>query len=376
MPEVEIHLAEMHEAAAKMRRSGFRIGQSVQQVHQEMLALIAQGIDSPALRLLLHKNNLLELAETIQAFAAKLDEAADDTELVYAQANVQREHFDPNAMYYTPVYAAASTFTIRKPAIEPEAEIETAPIEEHYRYDSFISQTNRTVYHDLLDAQTQLADRQDALAELLESRARTAEDLDALKDRLASFNPGMNVENAPRVLAMQGELLQLDHEIIATRDEITHLQGEIDTLTSRLDRVKPGSGANLTLITQMETSQTVHWVDKSTYDCVNHVVNKLPIPEHLALDAHLWDDTAAKLTEYGITQGDTPLAGAVIVLEREHSYADDVFGHLFYVERVAPDGTVWITDNDHPNPVRLTDLTNELHGTNIKYLYFPWHTRA
>jgi hypothetical protein len=102
----------------------------------------------------------------------------------------------------------------------------------------------------------------------------------------------------------------------------------------------------------------------------------MPIPEGIARHAFLWDDKAQQLAQYGVTSGDMPLVGSVVVLEKEHSYADDTFGHLLYVEGVE-DGDVWVTDNLHPNqPVKLANLTDELSGPNIKYLNFPWHTRA
>jgi hypothetical protein len=46
-----------------------------------------------------------------------------------------------------------------------------------------------------------------------------------------------------------------------------------------------------------------------------------------------------------------------------------------YVERVE-NGEVWITDNLHPNPVKLSALTDQTSGPNMEYLYFPWQTHA
>jgi hypothetical protein len=46
-----------------------------------------------------------------------------------------------------------------------------------------------------------------------------------------------------------------------------------------------------------------------------------------------------------------------------------------YVERV-DNGAVWITDNTHRSPILLTDLTAEVSGQNIHYLYFPWWTQG
>lgn len=95
----------------------------------------------------------------------------------------------------------------------------------------------------------------------------------------------------------------------------------------------------------------------------------------MALDAHSWNDLVLEHPEYGISIGDQPLEGSVIVLEREHSYADDVFGHVLYVESVS-DGEVWVTDNNNPEPIRFSDLTDQTTGDLVSYLYFPWHTRG
>jgi hypothetical protein len=90
----------------------------------------------------------------------------------------------------------------------------------------------------------------------------------------------------------------------------------------------------------------------------------------------LWDQAAVQLPQYGITSGDIPLTGSVMVLEPTHSYADDVFGHILYVEKV-DHGIVWVTDNLHPDsPVQLTAIMDEISGPNVTYLYFPWHTQA
>jgi hypothetical protein len=102
----------------------------------------------------------------------------------------------------------------------------------------------------------------------------------------------------------------------------------------------------------------------------------MPIPAVIANDAYLWNDNVLRYAEYGISSGDVPLPGSVIAFEREHSWADSQYGHLMYVEKVV-NGEVWITDNYHPNTaVRLTDITTEISGENVTYLYFPWHTRV
>ena len=46
------------------------------------------------------------------------------------------------------------------------------------------------------------------------------------------------------------------------------------------------------------------------------------------------------------------------------------------VERVDSAGNIWITDNNHASPTRLSDLTTETSGERVKYLYLPWFTKA
>jgi len=74
--------------------------------------------------------------------------------------------------------------------------------------------------------------------------------------------------------------------------------------------------------------------------------------------------------------GDVPLAGSVLVMQPDHPFADDRFGHVMYVERVDSSGGVWITDNFHHEPVLLSTLTNVTTGPDITYMYFPWQTQG
>ena len=110
---------------------------------------------------------------------------------------------------------------------------------------------------------------------------------------------------------------------------------------------------------------------------MNYVVNRMPIPPELPFNAHLWDEQVMKHgPKYGMSIGTVPLEGSVLVMEREHSYANDIYGHVMYVEKVE-DGIVWVTDNNYPDKlVRLDHLTTETSGPYIKYLYFPWQTKV
>lgn len=157
--------------------------------------------------------------------------------------------------------------------------------------------------------------------------------------------------------------------------KIRGIEAELADLSLRLDKITPAPGADPALIKAMEGAQTAAIIKQNTQDCVNYVVNRMAIPPKLPTDAHLWNDNIAKMPEYGIRIGHEPLEGSVMVMEREHPYADDLYGHLMYVERVEGD-RVWVTDNYHPEPVLLTDVTDVTSGPTITYLYFPWETKA
>jgi surface antigen len=253
--------------------------------------------------------------------------------------------------------------------------LEDAKQKPTYDVDDYISVFNRPAYDRLVQEQAALADSQKQLDELLQTRQDTVEDLEALKNRLVSFDKNVNLETVPRVQALESQLAALDTEIANVQHDIGDLKANIADLNHRLTLVKPGAGADLNLIITMETSQTSEWIKQNTQDCVNYIVNRMPIPGGMPADAHLWDEMAQKFPQYGITSGNVPLVGSVIVMETPHSYASDLYGHLMYVESI--DGAdVWVTDNLHAEPVKLSDLTAELSGDNLKYLYFPWHTKV
>lgn len=163
--------------------------------------------------------------------------------------------------------------------------------------------------------------------------------------------------------------------------EVTELEGQIKALEQRLERVTPNKGADIERIRAMEGSTTSQAVLDATrpadqsVGCVHHICERMPIPSEIAANAHMWDDRALSYPQYGIKVGDVPLAGSVLVMEALHPYAHDVYGHVMYVEKVE-NGVIWVTDNMHPEPIPLTDLTTEASGPNIKFLYLPWHTRG
>ncbi len=387
MTEVSVKLSELRYAADQMYRSGLRIEQSVQEVTTIIAALLAAGFrgDGAASLTVLSADYCATMenwSRDVRLFATRLNEAADDIEQAIIGANASEAVPIANGAF---LLRRGASFVVlmrqqekRKRELDAVRKVllsepEPLPL---LALGDYVSRVNRPLYDLLLDQKRQFASERTRLDILLQTRQRVAEDLIALKNRLTSYDPNVDLARIPRVRALEQQIGQLDGEITNAQGSIHDLQTSIDDLAARLDRVKPGPGADLNLIMGLENGQTVEWVKANTQDCVNYIVNKMPIPEGIASNAYLWDDRAAQFAKYGITSGDTPLVGSVVVLEREHSYADDVFGHLMVVERVE-DGAVWVTDNRHPDwPVKLSSLTDELTGPNIKYLYFPWHTRA
>ena len=130
------------------------------------------------------------------------------------------------------------------------------------------------------------------------------------------------------------------------------------------------------LIHELEGSESAPYVLSNTRDCVNYIASRVPIPGELAANAHLWDQRAGEYPQFGIRVSEVPLPGSILVMEAEHPYADDRYGHVMLVERVDSAGNIWITDNNHASPTRLSDLTTETSGERVKYLYLPWFTKA
>lgn len=186
----------------------------------------------------------------------------------------------------------------------------------------------------------------------------------------------------PRIRGMQQQLADLDALINGEHTSIDQIQQQMDALQARLDMVTPGPGANMDLIRSLEGSRTSEAILRATHqadnsvNCVNWVCSQVPIPPGLPTNARDWVQNAMNHPEYGIKVGDVPLTGSVIVMQPEHSFADDRFGHVMVVERVDPDGAVWVTDNFNHEPVLLSRLTHEVSGPNISYLYLPWNTQA
>lgn len=372
MSEIEVRLSQLHEAAETLHRSGMRLRYSVQEITAALDPLFLLGIDAPDLqtRYALLRGRMGQWAETILYFADKLGAAATEIERVQQQFPV------------TPTFGRAQNAHLAEPQPEPAATpfdtlaapSASSPLPQPVPI-TYVSAANQPAYTQMLALQDNLSEQHTRVSLLLTQREQTLSELEGLQNRLLSYDASVDLASVPRLQHLHAEVNRLDADIEALTGDIDRLQTDYLALNSRLGMLQPGEGANLALIRALETGQTPAWIKESTFDCVNYIVHRLPIPPGIALDAHEWNEAAQRLSQFGIQQGDVPLPGAVIVMEREHSFADDVYGHLLYVERV-DDGGVWVTDNYHPDePVRLADLTREMRSQHLTYLYFPWHTR-
>ncbi len=362
MSELQVRLSQLRDTADGLTRSGQRLHQcalAVQDVIQELHVL---GLLEEAAPLVPQVEAGHHWLDTLWVLADSLNRAANDIE---EAMQTRLPHFATGLLPFHVPDAAPL------PQVAPPAAGPSLPADIIY-----VSPANKPLYDDLQLNQEVLAQQEEALQNLRINRDQTASNLQALQNRLRSLDPAIEGQTRPEVQALQARVVALDNEITATSATIDTLHTNVETLTARLRRVMPVTGADLDVIRALEGAQSAPWLSENTFDCVRHVVNRMPVPGSIARDAARWVETAASQAQYGIMAGDRPLAGSVLVLQPEHSYADDVFGHVMYVERVE-DGVVWITDNNYPTePVRLSDLTSELSGDHMTYLYFPWHTRA
>jgi hypothetical protein len=261
---------------------------------------------------------------------------------------------------------------ISQEEMEAASEVPEAP-----GVDAYVNGANRPLLDQLEATNEQIESSEASILNMQEQRAAVQAELDSLTTRLGPNAP----ENA-RVRALQEQIASIDAELTATQANLVALQQQANTLTMRLERVAPAPGADLALIASLEGGTTSEAILRATrqadnsVNCVNYICTRMNIPPGIPNNAMYWVQNAMEHPEYGITVGNEPLPGSVIVMQPEHSYGHDVFGHVMYVERVDPDGTIWITDNNYPEMVRLQDLTSELNSPYIQYLYFPWETQA
>jgi uncharacterized coiled-coil protein SlyX len=365
MSQVEARISQLREAAEQLRRSSRRLQESIQATTDAVDPLIALSATPPNFtpRYLAFRTQMTEWASTLDRFADQLGSAANDIDA----ARDGRTY--PGFMLLRRRRRVRPYLPERR--ADPAA-LAPAPTPQPRPIGGYISERNKALYEQWRDRSDELQGREAALAGLIETRQQKAEDLAALRNRLHSYDPTRDIDQIPRIQAMQAEITQLDADMAATQNEIDIMQARVDHLEGRLSRVNPGPGANDATLIALEQGETAPWLHDNTFDCVRHVVGKFNVPANLAVDAHLWDDMAAQFSEYGVTTGDIPLEGSVLMMTPEHPYADDINGHIMYVERVE-NGVVWVSDDKNPAPVRLDEVTTE-QQQDMTYLYFPWHT--
>ena len=382
MSEVELKISEMRDATDRFRRTGQLIDMSMQRI-RVLIAPILPQTDT-LLQSEYHTNSrhMDALMLLLREFSDKLENAGDE---IQGALNKPDDGVLANRDRLAPRFGSNYAFTpvdgydgMRPTSTNNNGDVVVPEIaEQPIDINIFVSDNNRHLYDRLIENQVQLSSHEQQLTDLIEHRQTLGEDLDALRNRMVSYDRSLNVESVPRVQVLSNDIDLIDLQIVETRATIEHLETDINAITTRLQLVAPLAEADLVAIDALENGQTAEIVVNNTYGCVNHVVTRVPIPMEMARDAHMWDDMAERYTQYGIRVGDVPLEGAIISMETDHSYADDVNGHLMYIERIDEDGGVWVTDNYHPDEaVLLSDLTDELDGENIHYLYLPWHTKA
>lgn len=421
--EVHVRLSELRTAAENLNAAADKIDAAVTTTNDLVETLMARGFVSPAAsafhtRFLGKVTWMDEWPVHVREFAIRLTEAADEIEAavgstIDTDVPPDTGHGDsapPHDSGGFPLPAPAGTGTgtgtghpttqsgysgtssgtgtsgsnttsTRRRNQQTETEIEEeepAAPPEPPPLEAYISAANRPLYDQIATTQQQIVTEEENLNLLRTRRQALQDQYDDLLSRLEAI--GGNTSNA-RLEALLAEIESLDGEIAASEARITELQTSIADMQMRLERVRPGAGADLELIASLEGSRTIDAIlnatrqEDNSLNCVNWVSTRMPIPPGIPGNAMTWIDNAMANPEYGITVGDVPLTGSVIVMQPEHSYANDVFGHVMYVERVE-NGQVWVTDNFNNQPVLLTDLTDELAGPYIKYMYFPWQTQA
>jgi hypothetical protein len=372
MTEISVHLESMRDSAEKIRRSASNMHASASAV-RAMYVTLPVDVQNAVITEVGFTPNLdsMHWLDMLIEFSRKLERAAIEIEnAALAEPEIDIE---PKPPAYT-----GMTLGDMLPRIlgnSDEDIFKPVPIVETFALGDYVAAFNRPVYDQMVTSKANLHNQMEQLEHLYSLREEKVSDLQALQNRMVAAGT-TNYQSIPLYQTMQSDINRIDQDIRTTENNIQAIRTYIGDLQDRLSRVTPGDGANLDLIRELENGVTQEGIRQNTYGCVNYIVNKMAIPPGIPNDAYQWNDNAARLAEYGIRTGDIPLPGSVIVFEREHSWADSVHGHLMYVERVE-NAEVWITDNYNPDePVRLSDITTEISGENVTYLYFPWHTRV
>ena len=385
MTTIEVRLDSLRVAAAEMQQASRAISEALDAVNAEVAALYALGLPAASIGVFsasyaANTGLMQEWPSKLTRFATNLEQAADD---IQQAVNQTARPIAPLVLPFIPesvpmaLWGHGFEYQSKAKTALPQNEVSTVVASVPIALGSYVSMINQPLYDELQREQRALGNDQLLLSVLTQTKETRIQDLTALKNNLLSYDPNTDLKHTPRVQALEAEIQGYDQQIATTQQTIKQHETNVAALTERLNRVKPGAGADLNVIQGLEQGQTNQWVKANTQDCVNYIATRVPIPDGLARDAYLWNDQAAKLTQYGMTSGNVPLVGSVLVMEKTHPYADHVYGHLMLVNRVDADGSVWITDNNHPSvAVKLSDLTGETSGANLSYLYLPWFTQG
>lgn len=386
MTTLEVRLDSLRMAAADIGQASRAITESLEAVQAEVAALYALGLPAGGVggysaAYAAEAGLMTEWPLILARFATNLEQAADD---IQQAMNQPARPIQPLVLPFIPesvplaLWGHGFSYNSKNRPVPMVIDINTTEtVAEALPLGRYVAAINQPLYDALQREQRDLGNNQLLLSVLMQTRETRLEDLTALKNNLLSYDANTDLRQTPRVQALEAEIQGYDQQIASTQQTISQQQANIGALTERLNRVRPGAGADVLLLQGLEHGQTNQWVQANTQDCVNYIATRVPIPDGLARDAYLWNEQAAKLTEYGVTSGSTPLVGSVLVMEKTHPYADPVYGHLMLVQAVDADGGVWVTDNNHPTvPVRLGDLTGETSGGNISYLYLSWFTQG
>jgi|GEM_PF-1320250 len=245
--------------------------------------------------------------------------------------------------------------------------------------EAYVNAQNAPLLQQMEEQQQEIQTIQNNVNALNERRDTLTQELNDLTARMGG---AAGVTPNARIRGLQEQIAAIDQEIAGAQDRIDQLSQSISELQTRLERVSPGPGADLDLIASLEGTQTSDAILNATrqsdnsVNCVNWVCSRMPIPPGIPNNAYLWPENALRHPEYGIKMGDVPLAGSVLVMQPEHPFADDRFGHVLFVERVDASGNVWVTDNFNHEPVLLSSLTDVTSGPTMTYMYFPWETQG
>lgn len=388
MSDLQARLSTLMTGAAQLRRASERVENSLINTRTAVDMLVASGYESAASVRLIEQFRLS--AARMDAMPSLLTQLAQrlDTATADIQGALEAQLPPPVIVVsaaVVPSLTGAVTVGYRRGGRwqnQPPLHVTTTTVETvapvvTVTPQSYVSRVNRALYDQWAMTRAESESAAALRDDLLAQRISKQQELNALTNRILTFNASADLTKVHRVGLLTSDIAALDTHIADANTHIAAIDTRLSGLAERLQRVTPPVGADATLIAQMEIGKTQDNVVANTYSCVNYVVKHINVPANLAVDAYKWDEAVAKLPQYGMTRGTVPLAGSVLVMEREHAYADPINGHVMIVERVDAVGNIWVSDNLHPDkPVMLSSLTDEISGKNISYVYFPWNTKA